>query len=207
MAEYIKEQPLVTSITNGDWLVFDTATATYRITRQNLLGQMDVNAADIADNASDIAANAAAIVSNDADIATNASNIAANAAAFAALGLAWATVEITSAEILDLFTTPIKLLDLAPSTSIDIMDASFYFRYNTAQYTNGGPLVITSNGTELASIDAAIYTGTANTYGKALGVAPATLVTWGDIMLGAKTSNPTTGGGSLIVNILYRRIS
>ena len=197
MGEYIKSQPLATSAANGDWFVFDTATQTFRITRANLLGFIEAA----------VAANTNNIDDNTTDIATNTANIAANAADLAALGLEWVSINVNNADLLTLFSNPKTLFALPPSTSIDILDASFYFRYNTAAYATGGNLIITSGGATIGEIEDTIYTGGSNAYGKLLGVVPATLTTWTDIFLTTTTSNPTTGDGSLTINILYRRIS
>ena len=54
MGEYIKDQTLSTTASAGDYFVFDSATNTHKITRQNLIGQMDTNQTNIASNTSNI---------------------------------------------------------------------------------------------------------------------------------------------------------
>ena len=84
MGEYIKDQTLSTTASSGDFFVFDSATNTYKITRQNLLGQMDTNENNIATNSSNISdisdqvdANEIISNANQSGLATNNSKILA----------------------------------------------------------------------------------------------------------------------------------
>lgn len=85
MSEYIKNQPEATVISAGDWLVFDTGSGTFKISRQNLLGQIDLNQNAIAQNVADISSNASNITSNANGVTQNSNNISDNSAILAAI--------------------------------------------------------------------------------------------------------------------------
>lgn len=75
MAEYISDQTESTTAAAGAFFVFDEGSNTWKISRQNLIGQMDINTVNVATNTSNISANTGNISTNTSNITNNSSVI------------------------------------------------------------------------------------------------------------------------------------
>ena len=120
-------------------------------------------------------------------------------------------VELTSAEILALFTTT-KELVAAPGVGkvLEFMSATFFIDYNTATYATRGDLTVNlaTTGTAVSNtLDAAdLVQKTADTY-VLLPVKDTEETVLQDneaLELRCATGNPVTGDSTIKVSILYR---
>lgn len=129
-----------------------------------------------------------------------------------ALGMVYEKiVDLTSAEILALFTTPKQLVE-APGANkvIEFLSATFFIDYNSATYTTRGDLTINlaTTGTAVSNtLDAAdLVQKTADTYVR-LPVKDHEETVLQDneaLELRCATGNPVVGDSPIKVAILYR---
>lgn len=196
MGEFISDQTTATTITNGDYLVFDTATGTFKITRQNLLGQIDTNTNNVDTNTGNISTNTGNISTNSADIL-----------ALQNVGLKYTKVEVTPGEILTLNTAPVTLAPLTTGSYIQVVSLHCYYRHGSTAYSNPGNLEVYSGGYSMGWIGPTIITTPSDMSGEVLNliVSPVTGI-GGDLILQAQTSNPTGGDGSLNISIVYKEV-
>lgn len=110
---------------------------------------------------------------------------------------------LTSAQILDLFTTPIELI-AAPSATevISITKAIVTLKYGTATYVSAGNLNITQGSNNMAQFGATVIAATADKTSQVLS-SSATLTPGTAVDIKVTGANPTTGDGELKVQLWY----
>lgn len=118
-----------------------------------------------------------------------------------------ATRVLTSAEIKNLFSTPIEIIpNPGPGFFISVVDAYASMRFGTASYltSNAFALVYTDTLIQAANFGS-ILTNGANSIRKAI-IASGNLATSFDNSVSAYVyvTDPTTGDGEVFVNVLYR---
>ena len=121
------------------------------------------------------------------------------------------TVNVSSAEILSLFTTPIEIIP-APGANkfIRIIGGNIYNKFNTTAYASGGNLFMYYNNATLTPAcstpaNIAFLNATGSTFaGVAITTSYYTVNAVNvPIFLKMITQNPTTGNGTLIISLAY----
>ena len=115
-----------------------------------------------------------------------------------------AQVTLTAAQVLALNSTPITLVAGITGKEIQVVNASFYLKYNTSTYASYTLLLLRSASStqSQARFDISHNADSKGTLGLLQG--QFNNVTGDALVVSADSGNPTTGDSDIVVDVLYR---
>jgi len=116
------------------------------------------------------------------------------------------TVTLSSAQILDSYSTPIEAVAAVTGKKIQVISALCDYTYLTSPYATYTNLILIAETASTGQLRIDI-SGTSSRIGSFTSEGANDNIVTGDaLMLAADSGNPTGGLGSMVINILYRLV-
>jgi hypothetical protein len=115
-------------------------------------------------------------------------------------------VTLTTAQVLDLNSTPITIVGAISGKEIQVVSASFHLKYNTTAYATNTTLALRSSSSTGSVLQAeTVINGSADAIGVfGLNSGTNNIVTGDALVATVLTGNPTAGDSDIVIDVLYR---